>query len=131
MPLKRPVAGDPVVVEDFGQPVYDYIVANTPTAWVALTLQSSWTVSAGNVAQYRKHGDRVQLRGTITGGTAGSAGFATLPVGYRPPYDVQFGVTLYTTQRVPGVILIRTTGVCALYDVTSEFGLDVVEFTVA
>lgn len=26
MPLKRPVAGDPVVVEDFGQPVYDAIV---------------------------------------------------------------------------------------------------------
>lgn len=58
------------------------------SAWTAPTLGSSW-VNFGapyQVAQYRKLGDMVQIRGIVKSGTL--AAIFTLPAGFRPPTDV-------------------------------------------
>ena len=51
--------------------------------WITITsFSNSWV--AGSIAPaYRKVGNRVQLRGRITSGTANTTAFA-LPAGYRP-----------------------------------------------
>lgn len=92
MPLKRPVAGDPVLVEDFGQPVYDYIAANNPTAWTPVTYLNGWQNESGSIqgVQYRKIGDNVHVRGACRLGTAPA--MCQLPVGYRPPIQLRYGM---------------------------------------
>lgn len=61
---------------------------SVPGAWTAPTLLNSW-VNVGapqQVAQYRKVGDMVQLRGSVKNGTATSGTtIYTLPTGFRPP----------------------------------------------
>lgn len=57
----------------------------------------SWVNFGGSdqVAQYRRVGDMVQLRGVVKDGTSGATMF-TLPTGYRPPathHWVQFSAT--------------------------------------
>lgn len=64
------------------------------TAWTAPTLLNSWVNYNGathQVAQYRKVGDLVYVRGFIKSGTttAGTV-LLTLPVGFRPPMQVNF-----------------------------------------
>lgn len=55
--------------------------------WIQPTLTNSWVNLAGyQPFQYRRVGNRVLIRGSISSGTAGSAAF-TLPVGYRPPVN--------------------------------------------
>lgn len=63
------------------------------TSWSAPTFTNSWVNFGGvyQVAQYRKVGDMVQLRGTIKTGTSGTSAF-TLPTGYRPPAAAQWNV---------------------------------------
>ena len=53
------------------------------TGWVTIaSFSNSW--AAGSITPaYRKVGNRVQLRGRITGGNAGATAF-TLPAGFRP-----------------------------------------------
>ncbi|HEX7313308.1 MAG TPA: hypothetical protein VF297_05280 [Pyrinomonadaceae bacterium] len=63
----------------------------TSGAWTAVTFSGTW-VNYGapfQTVQYRKIGDRVELRGTAKLGTALSTLF-TLPTGYRPPADLVF-----------------------------------------
>ena len=63
-----------------------FLIAGIPdTGWIAPSLINSWANYGGGYtsAGYRKVGDIVQLRGALTGGTIGLAGF-TLPAGYRP-----------------------------------------------
>lgn len=62
-----------------------------PTAWAAPALLNGWADLGGiwQVAQYRKVGDVVQIRGVIAGGTIGLAAFV-LPVGFRPPAALVF-----------------------------------------
>jgi hypothetical protein len=75
-----PIAGE----VNASNPVNDYITANTPTPWANLTLENSWTVTPGYVAQYRRLSPYLgQLIGRITAGNNGIHAF-TLPVGYRP-----------------------------------------------
>jgi hypothetical protein len=59
------------------------------TPWTAPSFLNSWTNlgTTNQVAQYRKVGDVVQLRGSIVGGSVGTVAF-TLPAGFRPPADV-------------------------------------------
>lgn len=54
--------------------------------WITVgSFTNSW--GAGSRApQYRKVGNRVQLRGLLTSGTAGATAF-NLPSGYRPPQN--------------------------------------------
>lgn len=90
MVLTRPVTRTKISTATFGHPVYDWITANTPTAWANLTLQNGWTIESGQPLQYRKIGDLIYLRGRVNH-SAGSAfqPIATLPVGSRSPVLVQ------------------------------------------
>lgn len=52
--------------------------------WIQPTLTNGWVNLAGyQPFQYRRIGNRVLVRGSISSGTAGTAAF-TLPVGFRP-----------------------------------------------
>ncbi len=91
--------------------VFDAIAAATAgvpvvTAWIAVSFSNSWVDygSGYQVAQYRKNGDVVELRGLIKNGTLGSSAF-TLPVGFRPPATIEFGTSLSVSY-----IDINTTG---------------------
>lgn len=59
--------------------------------WSTPTLLNSWVNAGGvyQVAQYRKIGDVVQLRGSVKNGTVGTAMF-NLPTGFRPPAQLVF-----------------------------------------
>lgn len=62
-----------------------------PTTWTAPVLLNGW-VNVGapsQVAQYRRVGDIVSIRGVITAGGIGLNAFV-LPVGFRPPADLTF-----------------------------------------
>ena len=75
----------------------DYLASLQPTAWTAVTFLNSW-VNYGapqQIAQYRKKGDLVQVRGQIKGGASGTRAF-TLPVGFRPPANQSYAAAGYT-----------------------------------
>ena len=76
MPSKTFAAGDVLTAAQMNQIGQD-------SDWITITsFSNSWV--AGSIAPaYRKVGNRVQLRGRITSGTANTTAFA-LPAGYRP-----------------------------------------------
>lgn len=62
------------------------------TAWIAPTLLGTWANYSSPSfagAEYRRVGDRVEIRGIVKSGTSGTAVF-TLPVGFRPPAALIF-----------------------------------------
>lgn len=127
MALTRPVVGAEVSAADFGQPIYDLVV---PGVWTALPLLNGATSSP--TAQYRKLGDVVQLRGTVTTvtGSTGAAGFAQLPAGFRPAISTEYGLIMYTGTRTPGALVIGADGLLRSYDVAGAFGLNSIGFSV-
>lgn len=91
MAFTRPVQGLEISAEDFGQPVYDWITANTAGAWAQLTFAANWSNYVGfTPCQVRKRGTQVvEIRGVAqrknTNLTAGTtADLVTLPAGYFP-----------------------------------------------
>ncbi len=95
-PPSRPGGGDWLVLGTVGG----------DSGWIAPTLGNSWVNYGGTfqVAQYRKHGDVVRIRGVIKSGTINAVAF-TLPAGYIPPADLQFAVVsngAYGTLQVNG-----------------------------
>ena len=65
-----------------------------PGVWTALPLASGWVAySTEATPMYRLNGDMVELKGIATreSGTTTNV-FATLPVGFRPPYAVHENV---------------------------------------
>ncbi|MGB8507691.1 MAG: hypothetical protein WCD76_04745 [Pyrinomonadaceae bacterium] len=69
-----------------------YEVEAQSLAWTAIpTMQNGWVnYGAGyQVAQYRKIGDRVEVRGFIKDGTLSTV-ISNLPAGYWPPASLQF-----------------------------------------
>jgi len=73
------------VKSDWAQQISTYVA---PTVWTPVTFQGAW-VNYGapyQVAQYRKVGDEVQVRGLIKSGASGTVAF-TLPAGFRPLAD--------------------------------------------
>lgn len=62
--------------------------------WLTPTLINSWVNFGGGEQdlQYRKVDDMVQIRGVVKSGAIGSV-IAVLPVGYRPPSPLGFGVS--------------------------------------
>lgn len=92
--------------------------------WITISsFSNSWV--AGSIAPaYRKIGNRVQLRGRITSGTAGGTAF-TLPAGYRPA----------TTQTMPSstaaainYVQIDTSGNVQPTTATINTSLDAISF---
>lgn len=78
--------------------------------WTAPVLSGTWLNFGGiyQIAQYRKIGDVVELRGVVKSGAASSSVF-TLPAGFRPPAANQFatvagGAFGYITCRSDGTV---------------------------
>jgi hypothetical protein len=78
-----------ILVEDITTATMDGLA----TSWTAVTFENSWANIGGpeQTCQYRKVGDRVELRGVMSRNPVsyGAAAF-TLPVGFRPPATVRF-----------------------------------------
>ncbi|MET0786841.1 MAG: hypothetical protein ABWY25_09060 [Paenisporosarcina sp.] len=76
------------------------------TPWTNANFQNAWVNVGGyQPMQYRKLMDMVQLRGTITGATAGVA--FTLPAGFRPVTAQEFGLIVIDTN---GTVTMGTSG---------------------
>lgn len=74
----------------------EWLVRNVAgTGWTNATLTAPWVNYGGtwNVAQYRKIGDEVQVRGLVAGGASGQV-VTTLPVGFRPPAGLIFATSV-------------------------------------
>lgn len=94
------------------------------TAWTAVTFQNSWAnFGAGmQVAQYRKVGDVVEVRGVIQSGVTATVAF-TLPAGFVPP----------ATQTLPVVgpsgalasVTVATTGTVAVISASGTSGVGI------
>lgn len=103
-------------VEDVGPNTAPALpIPDTPPAWIPVTFQNGWTNSAGGYvpARYRKIGDIVYVEGNIGGGPSNNAAF-TLPVGFRPPYQMEMPGTGWnsSTGRVVNMVTVeRTTGI--------------------
>lgn len=115
MPITRPVTKTIISSPAWGIPITDQVNANTtdianlkPTAWTNVTFLNGWLNygSPYQVVQYRRVGDIVSLRGIAKGGAAFVPIF-TLPVGFRPPGQIQFAVD---AGNAHGNVEIRTNG---------------------
>lgn len=91
------------------------------TGWIDLPLNEGVT----GTAAYRKVGDRVTLRGEITGYAAAVSPFPAVPVGFRPKANLAFAVMLSSTQvtrlwvRTSGAVqLAATIGGTAIFEET-------------
>lgn len=88
----------------------------TLQTWTDITLENGWVnQDATNYAAagYQKIGNRVWLRGYISGSSATSANIGTLPVGFRPTTKVYRMMTGSTLSNTPTCVNIRvaSTGV--------------------
>lgn len=99
------------------------------TAWTGPTFQNGWSnFLGGNLsAAYHKIGNRVELRGLVTGGTVGGGTpIFTLPTGFRPTAQANYGIT--TTNYV---IVASDGRVCAIAPTTNaSVSLDGIFFDV-
>ena len=82
------------------QALEDYLASLLPTPWTAVTFLNSWLNYGApfQLAQYRKVGDQVALRGLVLK-VAGGPGtvVCNLPVGFRPRADHIFTCEGYTS----------------------------------
>lgn len=101
MAITPPTPQTMVNATTWGKPITDEVNRMTPlvvapTAWVNFTLTNSWTNDSGAPpAGYRKVNDIVYLRGSVSGGGSNTS-LGTLPVGFRPPTQVNFIAFSYT-----------------------------------
>jgi phage-related tail fiber protein len=69
-----------------------------PQAYTNFTLQNSWTVTASRRAAYRKVLDMVHIEMSVGGGTStDGTTIATLPAGFRPPFQMVFPASAFPT----------------------------------
>lgn len=82
---------------------------------IAATLVNSYVSGAG--INYRKDslGNVILLGEIQSPASVTSAVFFTLPVGYRPPVNMQFYVGDYTSSQNDCICYVETTGECRLY----------------
>jgi hypothetical protein len=118
MAINRPVTKTIISTPDWGIPITDEVnrlttwqLAQVPTVWYTLVLANGWSMAAVNMnPQYRKWGDLVNIRGTVSGGAPGTA-ISTLPTGFRPVQDVIQVSAAFTGAWQFAVIQITTNGV--------------------
>ena len=91
-PIIYPSPGCLFYIEDCGPNQSPALpLSATPPAWTPLTLMNSWTQTSGwATCRYQKVGDRVYVEGHIQAPASASAGVAQLPVGFRPPKNIQW-----------------------------------------
>ncbi len=99
-----------------------------PTAWAAPAFLNGWANIGGafQVAQYRRVGDVVSVRGVIAAGVIGLQCFV-LPVGFRPPAAVIFpadsaGAYGSVTVTAAGNV-VPTVGVAAAFSLMLSFSV--------
>ena len=81
--------------------------ALTDSGWIAFSLQNSWTAGGAETPYYRKIGNVVYLKGSVTkSGVTAFETVATLPSGYRPTEVVRPGITLNSTTAAACQILV-------------------------
>lgn len=123
------VTGEARHVRHDGESAYG--LEGSPTPWTALTLAGTWVNFAGTtqVAQYRKVGDRVELRGTVKNGTIPGT-LWTLPTDFRPPADIALPVV--SNGAASGVVSVTaSTGVVRIEAGSNvSVNLDSVRFSV-
>jgi hypothetical protein len=103
------------------------------TAWTAPTFVNSWVnFGAGNqVAQYRKVGDTVEMRGIVKSGVSGTVCF-TLPAGFRPAAPENLPSVDAISSPVAAVVNVATSGAVTLYSTSvNAISLNVQFSTVA
>jgi len=80
--------------EDHDRELEDYLGRTGATTWAVLQFVAGWANygSGWQIAQARKVGDEVQMRGLVThpGSVSGSVSMITMPIGFRPPANVMF-----------------------------------------
>lgn len=93
---------------------------NKTGAWAALPLANGATIFGGTyrAPQYRKVGDRVELRGLVGTPPANNTNFALLPAGFRP---LETEVLNTVTQTVAGQLYIYPDGRIARGDGTGTY----------
>ena len=103
------------VLEDVG-PVSGAVPVASPTpAWTPLTLTANWTRYDLIMAApaYRKVGDEVQVRGYLKAVAGAQSPVCVLPVGFRPPYDLEFPNNIWNNNEatlILGYIVVRANG---------------------
>lgn len=137
MPITRPTTKTIISTTGWGIPITDEVnrlttdLASTkPTVWTAVTFTNGWANFGGGyqTAQYRKIGDMVYVRGTISGGAVATSPF-TLPAGFRPPAVMQFPAAIFAGSRTLIVIQINSAGVVTIYDNTGNVDLNTIAFS--
>jgi hypothetical protein len=96
--------------------------------WIAPTLLNSWANFSGatNSAGYRMRNGRVDLKGTVSGGTGLNTIIFVLPTGYRPAKDTFRSVV---SNHAWGELVVYSTGnVVAYLGSTTWFCLDGISF---
>jgi hypothetical protein len=139
MAINRPVTKTIISTTAWGIPITDQVNANTTDiaalkavpAWTGVTFSNGWSNfgTGYQLAQYRKVGDMVYVRGTITGGAAGTIAF-TLPTGFRPPASMGFPGVVFTSTRQILLILVNNSGQVIIYDYTGNVDLNTVAFSI-
>lgn len=101
----------------------DLAAAAKPTTWTAPTLLNSWQNYGGayRVAQYRKVGDRVEVRGFVKLGTLPGVIF-TLPSGFRPTEKEQYNTT--ANNAAAGIEVDTSGNVRAIYGSNAYFAVN-------
>jgi len=129
MAIVRPTTKTLISTTNWGIPITDEVNrlttltgGNVPTAWTPLTLLNGWLNYGGSydIAQYRKIGDIVQIRGVINSGTIGSPAF-NLPSGFRPLKGLAITVAATGISYNPPIIAINPDpdGNAVIYDATN------------
>lgn len=94
--------------------------------WITPTLLNGWAnFSTFQPVQYRRIGNRVVIRGTVSGGTASSSIF-NLPVGYRPLAGNAFCAT--NGLNAVSSVTISTGGSVNAYTAGAVHSLGLIEF---
>lgn len=97
-------------------------------SWQAISLTNNWeNYGTGyQLAQYKKIGNQVFLRGLIRKGDNGTIAF-TLPSGYRPPADLKF-TTNTNNEGGTAVVTINASGTVTINHYTGWVALEQISF---
>jgi len=145
MAIPLPVTRTIIQTNAWGIPITNAVNTNTTdianlktatavTAWTALSLQNGWTNYGSGVQtlQYRKVGDIVYVRGGLKApGTASVC--ATLPVGFRAPFQLEFPCTYYSGSRLVGAVTTSGDGTLNVVDtvpVNALLSLSIIAFSI-
>ena len=102
-------------VEDIGPISGAAPIPNPTPLWTTLTLGANWERYdlLTPAPAYRKIGDEVQVRGYLKAQAGAQNPVCTLPVGFRPPYDLEFSVNIWNNNEatlILGYIVMQSAG---------------------